>query len=99
MHLARDDDVDVSQEGQVERARDEVVLVEDDGAAVVALLEGLEDPRGGVVLWRAAGGDVAASVLVAGRRVGLGLPRTVWGGFEGGSLRDRRGAASDGRAG
>lgn len=65
VHLARDDHVDVLQEGQVKRRRDPVDLVEDDGAAVVAVLKGLKDARRSVLAWVAAGLNVAEAVAVS----------------------------------
>ncbi|VUC33939.1 unnamed protein product [Clonostachys rosea] len=88
MHLAGDDHIDMFEEGQVERRGDGVHLVQDDGAAIIALLERLQDARGRVLSIFAGRRDEAIFVVVSWRRIRSGHCRTVWRGDQRWSIRD-----------
>jgi len=77
---AGEGDIDVLQESQVKGLADGVLLVEDDGATVVAVLEGLQDLLGVITALGAAGLDEAG--LGARLRDRKGLVGLEWTGLD-----------------
>lgn len=78
VNLSGDDDVNVLQEGEVQRRGDKVVIVHHHCSSMVALLERLENGGGIILVAPTRGLHIAVSALVSRRRIWQGLPGIVW---------------------
>lgn len=78
VNFASDDNVDVSEECEVERRADEVVLIEDNCAPIVAFVKCIEDCRSVVAVFRYPRLHVAVTSGIPSGRVWHRRARVVW---------------------
>lgn len=77
VNFSGDDDVNVLQEGEVQRRGNKVVIFHHHSSAMVALLERLENGSGIILVAPTCGLHIAVSALVSRRRIWQGLPGIV----------------------